>query len=365
MSFSAELRAFLGLDTKGFTAPLRQAAQETQSAGNSIEQSFNRSGAAHENLLASNHRVARQFQNFSKDLLSGASAADVFSSGLEGIERALRLPLGALAGIGIGAVAVQQLGKVIAEYKKLNEEVDKLNQSKPAPAFQTLENLAKTADEADKKFEQLSKRLRDAQIPFSITGLIESLTGGKTPAEKKETGVTRVEARVGEVEKARVKNDLRDQPDFVQKAAAIEEKFFDVVQRLGQRGVVELDRELENLAKDIARTRSDVLKLSLDQLAAGPNFGDQNHASLQAISNADQARQVKDLEDRARDLVLNQGDIAGAAQLRGRAADIRNGIGTLKDSEKDITGALRGAIDSAGVFREMLGALKAITFKNQ
>src|SRR4051794_34409227 len=105
---AASIIARLGLDTSGFRSELASAATQAGQAAGKMSGAFNKSAAAHENLLASNHRVARQIQNFSRDLASGADATQLFSAGLEGLERSLKLPLGALAGLGVGAVAFSE-----------------------------------------------------------------------------------------------------------------------------------------------------------------------------------------------------------------------------------------------------------------
>lgn len=358
MSFAASIMARLGLDTAGFRSELKSAEAVANGAHGNMAGAAGRNTVAHENLLASNHRVARQMQNFSRDVLSGADATTVLSSGLEGLERALRLPLGALAGLGIAAVAIVKLTGVVAEYKKLNEEVEKLNSARVSAPFTTLDQIKQHADEATKKIDELQKKI----------SFWKNFTGdAKLNIERslEDTQKGRAQDQTDEFLKARTKNDLHDQPDFIGKAVKIQEQFLEVVQRLGQRGVTELERELENLAKDVARTRRERAQGSLDEIAARPDKIDNGTNGPNAWLEGVQAREAKheeELAKQARDQIGGSAGLDEAQKHLNRADQIKGGIESLKDSEKDLTGAFRGALDSARVLQEIREALKALNF---
>lgn len=382
---TASIIATLGLDKSGFTQGMSEAAREAERAAGQFTKSGNISAESQDRLYTSSHRVASQMTNVTREMLSGASAGDVFAAALEGAGRSLRLSLGALAGIEIGGAILKHVVDVRAAYVKLREEVEKLNSIKPDSRFEALEQIKKQADDASAKIDELRKKLREANTPFSVQGLVQSLSPGELPKLLKQTEATRAAAQTAEVDKLHEKNVLHGEPDFVAKAAGIEEKFFEAVQRLGQRGVVELDRELENLAKDVARVRRERLQAPLEEIAKRPGLGqkdqevplakwissyDFNRAPVSptAAYEGEQAREAQkeiDLAKQARETIGGEEGLRQAQIHMLRADEIKAAIPSLRDTDKDLTGAFRGAIEQASVFKDLIQAVRQISFANQ
>ena len=368
MNIVASIIATLGLDKSEFSRDLHAAAAEAERSMGQVSKSGNIAAESQDRLYTSSHRVAAQMTNVTREMLSGASAGDVFSAALEGAGRSLRLSLGALAGIEIAGAIVKNVADVRAEYVKLRTEVEKLSAIKPDSRFQTLEQIKKQADEATASVEKLRKDLREAATPFSRQGLVQSLSPSELPKTLKEAEASRVTAQTAEVSKLGERNALHDQPEFISKAVAIEEKFLETVQRLGQRGIVELDRELENLAKDIARSRREQLQRTLQEIAKRPGIS--NEISPTAAFEGAQAREAqreKELAVQARETIGGEAGLQQAAIHDSRAEAIMSGIESLKDSEKksDFTGDFKNALDSSAMLGAIRQRLEQLSFANQ
>src|SRR5262245_28512133 len=106
-----------------------------------------------EKLITSSHRAANQLANLTESFLRGGSAADLFAQATVGLEKVLHLPLGALAGLAVGAGAAVELAKIGEEAKKLRHELDLLASGGfgATPEFQTLSALEKQLEEMEKK----------------------------------------------------------------------------------------------------------------------------------------------------------------------------------------------------------------------
>ena len=390
MSFAASIIARLGLDASGFRSELASTATSVEGANNKMASSARRNAAEHNNLLVSNHRVARQIQTFSKDILSGASATDIFSAGLEGLERSLKLSIGSLAALGIGAVVVQQIGSVIGEYEKLGSEIDKVLAPRRGSAATPLSEAKSQAQEATAAVEKLDKANSGLWRGILNGVILDPYRVVKSQILGKPKGADdqRDEQRAASLDVANSGNQAEathqrrlnainssDLSDPVKEAlrGALEwrEKILEAAARGGDliagplKQAAEID--LKKAADKIADARKELLKLSLDALAKGPTYKDANHASPQAIYNAEQARKAQELEKQSSDLVLNQADIAGAKKLSDRGYDVRGGIDTLKDSQKDLSGELRGALDSCKIVSELQTAnqnILKINFSN-
>jgi len=175
----ADASVYIGADTAELDTILAQSSTKAEAGGNRIARGMERGAAGGERLLSSSHRVANQMSHVSKTMLSGASSADVFSASLEGLERSLHIPLGALAGLGIGAVIVEKLHEAYVEAKKLDDELFELTKPHASYQFESTsdieERLKKTRDLVGKLKEQTSSWFT---APFKdvSTGIGKSLS---------------------------------------------------------------------------------------------------------------------------------------------------------------------------------------------
>ena len=150
--------ARFGFDLKGARKDLADAHSMVKDAHGKMAQSAHANSAAHEHLLGSTHRVARQIGSFSQTLLSGQDAAGVFIAGMEGVERALHLPLGALASLAIGAILAEEIHKVGVEAEKVATDIARItNEAGQGADFSSLDALKQRLEEIHKEADELKK----------------------------------------------------------------------------------------------------------------------------------------------------------------------------------------------------------------
>lgn len=129
-----------------------------------LERKANRATDGMQKLLGSNKRVAHQITGFSREILSGASAADVFANSLEGVERSLKLPLGALAGLGVAAVAIskysEMVDKAAQDVEKSHEDLVKALNIRAPQVGQTTQDAETNIGELDKADAAARSRIK-------------------------------------------------------------------------------------------------------------------------------------------------------------------------------------------------------------
>lgn len=119
-----------------------------------------------------------------------------------------------------------------------------------------------------------------------------------------------------------------------------------------------LEAMFKDIADHVASLRRERVRLSLSDLAEnGAKYG--SNADMQGIYNAEQAREAQRLDAESHRQSL-AGDLNGAQGTMNRADEIKRGIGTLKDSEKDLKGEFMGALDASRVLQEIRDK---VTFK--
>ncbi len=371
MSLAGEIMVRLGLDTKGFSSGMNQAAQEAQRGGAAMERGLNRATAAHGNLLKSNARVAHQISNFSREMVSGADASQIFATGLEGLGRSLKLSLGALSGIFVGAVVVGNIYKAVEAAQKLRKEIADLGEDAGSGKFATLDALIARLDKIKVKSQELADQHQKNVDALASSGPV---TARAVSAENSDyERLKRIADESGHATQREIAEKRR------RKLAAKDDKFakFDrhnsdeymeaatpgspkENQLLAEVIAKDLADGLKDLIKTIMEKASEKTKLTLSQLSEGPGFGDQNKSSLKAIYESEQARKAVALDKQGDELMKNQGDYAGAYALHGQAEQIRNGISGLKDSEK--TTEFKDALDASVRLKAIEDKL---SFKNQ
>ncbi len=143
----------IGGNAESFRTEMARAVQDAE---HGFRRMHGTAGEANEKMLVSSHRVAHQISTVAGELIRGGGAADVFAAGLEGVERSLHLPLGALAGLGIAAIFAEQMGKAREEVQKLADELHNLStDASESPRFKSLEDMNRGLEEMKKKIEEL------------------------------------------------------------------------------------------------------------------------------------------------------------------------------------------------------------------
>lgn len=375
----ASLMARLGLDTSGFTGPLRNAGSEADKAHGRMAQGARRNASAHDDLWKSENKIENQINKTARTLLSGASASEVYAQGIESIGKSLNLSLGAIALIGTAAIGVEKIGAIRAEMKKLAQEIDEITKGTGPIENRSLASIETAATKASAALKKLREEQTSGNSVYRYIG--DFFRGGDQPTtafadpvgfqrqrREKQIGALReVEGRsLSDIAKKKEQElDIAgsSDPEFIKKARSTSREFQEKIGETGTPGSpkenqllsMQLRRELEQaltgIAESVSAKRRERVQLSLGDLAEnGAGYG--SNMNMQAIYNAEQAREAKRLEEQARQQSL-AGDLNGAQSTMNRADEIKRGIGTLKDSEKDLKGELTGALDASTVLQEI------------
>ncbi|MEN3369938.1 MAG: hypothetical protein V7609_2081 [Verrucomicrobiota bacterium] len=362
----------LELNAKQLYSELAVAEKKYTQGMERIGASTNRAGGAMDGIKVKTKAAGRQIHNFAQDLTAGADAGVLLQDAMMGVGKSLGLSLGALSSIMIGAVVAEKVHEMRKEYKALNDEIDKLNTAKPGADFRTLEEIEKHANEATAALEKLRERMTDRSGATGVTGGAwqkfkdylyygrGSFAAGGADKERAadiEAGRDRDLGDRASKFQRRMRNRedaLNGEPDFISKAKKLRQDA-DEKSHATQQAVVELMAELElsfrELAASVASKRRDRVQQSLGELAAIPEFvqSGMTHDQWQAGMNARKA-QAWDAEAERRRMNY---DPAGAQEALNYSTEIKRSIPGLKDSEKDLKGEFKGALDESTVLKEI------------
>jgi hypothetical protein len=394
--YAASIIARLGLDKRGFNDDIRSAASEADAGGARISRGLDVASGGHERLITSSHRAARQIGVFARELSSGASSADIFASAIEGVERVLRLPLGALAGLVGAGFVIKEIAQVREEYQKLKDELEvSLHPALPAE-FAALDTLTERIKKLQEQEDKLKAKNEPAGFFSKINAYFRDSFTGPTRPEELPPNLRNVPARIptnagvlldpvdaARVERAEQIRQIRaeKQRDIENEIKKIRDSGLNVEERIAK---VRLEAAQAGLAtaKTVEDKKSRQLEVDQAQLAVEKAAADAQAAKAAAsaqkedatkslressqVSLADLAREGDQTRSpggvalgvgaKARDAVREQ-ELARRAALAGneeealkhtsRAEQIKSGIGTLRDSEKQLGAALKGALDSS------------------
>lgn len=362
---SADASIDLELNAKQLYSELQTAEQKYTKGMERIGQSTGRAVVAMDGLTVKTKAAGRQIHNFAQDMASGADSATLLQDAMMGVGKSLGLSLGALAGLGIGAVAVMKIGEIRKEAEALDKEIDKLTAPRAKADFQSLTDLESHLTKAAAALENLKEQQAESKGFFNLQSLKDMFTGGmKTSEDKRAQQIAdlgdstdsdrgnmarKFQTRMGNREDA-----LGGEPDFISKAkglqAAANEK-----SHATQEAVVELMQELEmsfrELAKSVAEKRRERVQQTLGEIAATPEVAtnDMSYDRWQAGQLARQA-QGWDAEGERR---RQAGDMNGAQEANNYSNDLKRSIPNLKDSEKDLKGEFKGALEEANILKEI------------
>ncbi len=164
-----------GVDTSGVKSGMQEAANDVANGSNKVRNSFNNADEAHDKLLGSSHRVARQLSSVTSSLLSGASAADVVSASMEGLERSLHLPLGALAGLAVGATIFEKMHSASEKIQELNSGIAEALHPTAGPDFSSLDELKKKIEDINAQQAKLNDSSYGAGLTREMSGIYENV----------------------------------------------------------------------------------------------------------------------------------------------------------------------------------------------
>jgi hypothetical protein len=374
----------LGLEADQFDRDLARSERNLTGAHNRMGQSATRNMAAHDNLLRSNHRVARQVETFSKTLISGGSAADVLATGLEGIGRSTNLALGPLAALGVGAAIIGRFAERAKALREVREEIEKLTKAAGAARFEGLDALEEKLSKA--KPGEWDNAIRGTAL--ALTGGMSSLfmdtpwgankgydqsldviaglkkkradmMGDKADAQNNLTNTRLTDGEVAaEKRQAEMNHDAKvELAKGDQRLITAAGKELDLAYRVIAAKEDHLKAETEiaqkKQAEATAENRRNRVQQTLGELAAIPSqsvVGDGTDYGRWDTGNKARAAQQWDAYGESRRMA---GDMSGAQDAFNYSTDIKRSIPGLKDSEKDLKNELTGALEEAKVLQEI------------
>jgi hypothetical protein len=354
----------LGLNASEMYGELKNAEQK-------FSQGCSRMGSSTDGLIRSNsglfrssHRVAAQIHSVSKEMLSGASAGDIFGASLEGMGRALNLSLGTLAGLAIGAVVVTKLYKIREEFRLLQVELKKVHaEASKSGDFQTLSQLQASAKNAEDAIKKLQERITN-RSSWTLATVGQAFKDAAVNLFNPKAGLNAPEADVAarnraqsdqdkiwgsEIDKRRRRSDagqasLDGAAGYEEKANKLQiahDEANPAVHELNQ-AAIELKLAFDQLAKSVSDKHLDRAGMSLKELAGmSPDVvgNDVPYAKWKASQDAKKAMGLEAQGESAR----ANFDPEGAHNLFNQAGAMKEGISDLKPSEKmnaDFKGAL-------------------------
>jgi hypothetical protein len=378
MNYAAAIAARLGVDTKPFSDGMNNAATIGQRAGDKIAQGTNRAAKAHDQLAIKTRGASRAIHTFAQDLANGADAAQIFSDGLMGIGKSLGLSLGALAGLGIGAVAVGKIAEIREEYRKLDEALKQVYKDALLSGdFKTLgelEQQAKKAEEAIKSLQDridarsmdapdagIFQRIKDlfARAPIFLQDIPGALgMGAEDKASLAGANADRDKLQYQKLDKRRARSDAKASGDYLGTKANELQNAHDeanpAVHELTQ-AAIELHQAFKDLAADVTAKRRERAGMTLGELAATPQIATAGMTRDQWL-DGQKARQAQSLDAQAEEARRNNRPDE-AQDLWNKSAAIKSDIGNLKPSELT-PDALKGALT---VTEDMLRQIVANT----
>jgi hypothetical protein len=371
-----------GLEAGAFDRDLATAESRLTGANDRMAAGANRNVAAHDSLLKSNARVGHQISNVARAFTSGADAGDLLSVSLEAVGRSLKLGLGAIAGLFVGGLIVGEIAKAAQAAKKLREEVIALTRDGPDARFETLDKLISKLEEVHKKIGEVKKQGFWAAVGKTFGDLATLAPDEDITADghwknadhdkgmNKRTGGLEAEAqrlRKGVAGKARDRNDEQQARDGGDPFKADRMKaFHDLLPKMNasfmdknmllaaeelrgyaqtikeinkkeQEHLSKISQEKETQEQNRLEKIKESMQLTLGDLAKnGREFapGDDSKAGAGRL-----ARRALKEEELARKAMLDE-HYGEAGEHYRRAEEIKSGIPSLKDSQKELKGAL-------------------------
>jgi hypothetical protein len=343
---------FLNANSSQVRADMTQTVQAVNTGTNQIVQGYNRADLASGSLLKSNSRVASSGIHVAQAMLSGGSAVDIFASSLMGLERATKLPLGALLGLGVAAIAISKIHGVVVEFQALNKEaaelekkdLTKLKTDELEKAKSEAERISKGLDEQSKGWKGFINKvgpelIKPEPMQFNWRGgpSLRQQIAGNDPWERMRPQRETFAKEQAELYHAR---RLADIPKEVE--AELERRHKDA----------ELTKEATSFKEKLQLSLADIAKGGLHRRDSMSFDNTKQYAG-------DVAERALKEEALAKKAILGQ-DYAGAIQHQSLAENLKAQIPGLKDSEKIST--FRSALDTSERLRELV---QKVTFTNQ
>jgi hypothetical protein len=360
----------LGLNAAEMYGELKTAEGRYAAGMDRMGNSTNQLSRSHDSLLKSNARVSSQFAHFFSIAASGGDSMSLLAGGIEAAAHAMKLSLGLTAAGYVGGLAIQKIVEMRAEWHKLNEELDRAAKPRDPLSTKSIEDDIKDrkdvvdkATPAEKIALDLLKKLAEVYNKNRADSFAGPRMSGELPVEVQNQGEFAVQKWLEAHGKggagfkpdtswstAMKKGADKKLDDHVDPGVRYERKVAAVRERIAQ--LEEQEATAKRATADAKRQESkkESMQLTLEDLAKN---GREWAPGMDTRAGAGrQAREALKEEALSRKAMLGE-HWDEALQHRDRADQIKNGISTLKDSDKDQENAVQRGLDSSAILRKI------------
>jgi hypothetical protein len=368
----------LGVDHGSMDRDMRDAEGVYVGGINRMVQGTGRLVSAQHGLLKSNSRVASQFAHFFSMATAGGDSMSLLAGGITAAAHAMKLSLGLTAAGYVGGLAIQKVVEMREEWKKLNDELDRAAKPRDPSSTKPIEDDIKERQDTLEKAAK-AKAESDANPWMTGTNWIRNsgMAIGAWATEKRDNPDYRNSGATGPGQGADSyanalfnakphdtswSDAFRDgtAPDRTASNALRQSKSDEEIREekvkaaKAQTELIEMQRkaaEIELSAAKRQQSKKESMQFSLEDLAkSGREWAPGNDTRA---GDGRLARMALKEEALSRKAGLDQ-HWDEALQHRDRADRIKNGIGGLKDSDKDAETAYQRGLDSSVVLRGIL-----------
>ncbi len=145
-----------GVDTAGIRKGMSEAVNEAEKGAKNVEAATSKGFGGVK--LKSSNRVAHQITNVTQAFLAGSSAADILGVSVTALEKSLRLPLGALAGLGVGLMVFEKMRESAKDLEDFNRSVAETLTPTAGGDYESTSNLEQRLG----KLKDLQSKLNDS-----------------------------------------------------------------------------------------------------------------------------------------------------------------------------------------------------------
>jgi hypothetical protein len=317
---------------------MNQAVAAVNIGANQMIGGFTRTELAHGSFLKSNARVAHQIDNLAHTMLYGADSTTVMVTALEGLGRAVKIPLLPVASLFIGATAIKSVYDYRQEWEKLNDDIKNARELK-----------ATTSKELETKIAAEKSAIGSAEEKKKNETWLEAMKRHAGDMMKSTFGIEFINPVAGALI-----HGLRGSPSIKKDTdKEIEETNQQILKDKKKLAQVEHDKLIQAEADRF----KDSLQFSLADIAKEGNKRKAGTFDSGQIYQGDLAQQALDEQVAARKAMM-AGHPEEAIQHQSIAEQIKAQIPALKDSDK--MAWVKNAIDSSAKLDQLI---KQCTFK--
>jgi hypothetical protein len=302
---------------------------------------------SHNNLLRSDHRVAAALRGLTSNAIASGDALSGAGTAMEALAMATNVSLPALIGLEVVGSLISKIAKAHEEAVKLNKELDEAGKPRDPQSTLPIAEDIKDRAEKEKKARADAKEKRENPWLPGTNWIWKAWDWSSKRAQEAGAGMDiHGPSQKEAYQRAHGKLDEPDEAEHRKRQADAIKVQIDALKKQ-----TEEEKELEHLAKVVAKGKIEKLQFSLEELAKkGREFapGDDSRPGAGKLAK----RALKEEALAKKEMLAEHYDLAFEHQLK--ADRIKSDIVPLRNTEKDIV----NAINMAQIFKDQLKALQ-------